>query len=207
MPDDQKRSSRALWRAVLPLLLTAIAGWSGAWIGTLGSSAIQSDQAQEARRIDARTKRAAAYERFFEAINAAAVPSVQAAESCAARRCKVADWQQMVGAGDEALRSAYYQVGIYGSFRAYAAAGRLVATLPGQVWFKRELTQPNGGDLSTQFEAAYQEFVQTMCEEVNAEPRPSCPELKVPPPPTLMLPKQATEASERIHGGTITIDR
>jgi len=113
----------------------------------------------------------------------------------------------MAGAGNDSLRSAYDQVGLYGSFRGYAAAGRLVGSLPIQVWFKRELTQPSGGDLSIQFEGAYQEFVRTMCEEVNAEPRPSCSKLKLPAPPTLILTKQATEARERLRGGVITIYR
>jgi hypothetical protein len=135
------------------------------------------------------------------------VPSVRASERCAGRRCNFADWQRLEGAEDEALRSAYYQVGIYGSFRGYAAAGRLVGTLPSQVWFKRELVRPSGDDLITQFEAAYQEFVRTMCEEVNPEPRPSCSQLKLPAPPTLMLLKQAAEARETPPGGVITIYR
>jgi hypothetical protein len=209
--DQEKRPSRIPRPAVLPLLLTGlttgIAGWGGAWIGSSGASTVQRDQAQEARHIDARTKRTAAYERFFAAINSVTVPSVRATERCATRRCRFADWQRLEGAEDEALRSAYYQVGIYGSFRGYAAAGRLVGTLPSQVWFKRELVRPSGGDLTAQFEAAYQEFVRTMCEEVNAEPRPSCPELKLPAPPTLMLLKHATEAREPLRGGVITIYR
>jgi hypothetical protein len=209
--DQEKRSSRALWPAGASLLLgglaTASAAWGGAWIGSHGAAAVQRDQAHEARRIDARGKRAAAYERFFAAINASAVPSVRVAERCAERRCSFAYWQRMVGDRNEALRRAYDQVALYGSFRGYAAAGRLVGTLPAQVWFKRELTRPNGGDLTTEFEGAYQEFVRTMCEEVNAEPRPSCSKLRLPAPPTLMLTKPATEASERLRGGVVTIYR
>ncbi|HEV2973709.1 MAG TPA: hypothetical protein VGX69_01775 [Solirubrobacteraceae bacterium] len=102
---------------------------------------------------------------------------------------------------------AYGQVALYGSYRGYVAAGRFVGSLPILALFKRELTRQSGGDLSTQFEGAYQEFVRTMCEEVNAEPRPSCSELKLPAPPTLTLNKQATEARERLGGGVITIYR
>jgi hypothetical protein len=187
--------------------MTAIAAWGGSWIGSHGAAAVQRDQAHEARRIDARAKRTTAYERFFVAINAFAVPMVRAAQRCIERRCSFAEWERAAGDGSDQLMSAYDQVALYGSYRGYAAAGRLVGTLPALVLYKRELTIPNGDHLSTQFEHAYQEFVRTMCEEVNAEPRPSCSKLKLASPPTLILSEQATKAREQLRGGVITIYR
>jgi hypothetical protein len=199
------RATAASW--LITGLITPLAAWGGSWIGSHGAAAVQRDQAHEARRIDARAKRTTAYERFFLAINTVAVPIVRAAQRCGEHGCGRAEWERAAGDGSDTLMSAYDQVALYGSYRGYVAAGRLVGSLPALVLYKRELTIPRGEDLSAQFEHAYQEFVQTMCEEVNAEPRPSCSKLKLASPPTLILSKQAAKRREQLPGGVITIYR
>jgi hypothetical protein len=94
---------------------------------------------------------------------------------------------------------------LYGSYDGFIAAGRLVNAFPILVLFKREVAQRTPGNLSAQLEASYQEFVRVMCQELNAEPRSNCAELRLPVPPTLVLTKPATEVREHLPGGAITI--
>jgi hypothetical protein len=208
MNDDKRTSNTtrlAFATVLLSGLLAALAAWGGSWIGSHGALSVQRNQAQETLRTEARTKRAAVYASFFAAANAFALPSFRAAESCATRRCDLGDWERIVGDQSEALINAYDQVALYGSYDGFIAAGRLVNAFPILVLFKREVAQRAPGNLSAQLEASYQEFVRVMCQELNAEPRSNCSELRLPVPPTLVLAKSATEAREHIPGGVITI--
>jgi hypothetical protein len=209
--EHRRRPTSTARQAVATVLLSglmaAIAALGGSWIGSHGALAVQREQAQEARRTEARTKRTAVYESFLTAANAFAVPSVRAAEKCVEGPCNFADWQGIAGDQSEALMNAYDQVALYGSFRGFIAAGRLVDTFPMLLLFKREVARRTSGDFSTEFEAAYQTFARVVCEEVNAEPRSNCSKLLLPAPPTLSLAKRATEVREHLPGGVITIYR
>lgn len=209
--NDHKRTSGttriAFATVLLSGLLAALAAWGGSWIGSHGALSVQREQAQETRRSEARTKRTAVYASFFAAANAFVRPSFRAAEVCATRRCNLDDWERIAGDQSETLIKAYDQVAMWGSNKGFSAAGRLVDAFPILVLFKREVAQRTPGNLGAQLEAAYQEFVRVMCQELSAEPRSNCTELRLPVPPTLVLTKPATEARENLHGGVIMIYR
>jgi hypothetical protein len=186
----------------------AIAALGGAWIGSHGASAVQREQAQEARHTEARAKRTAVYEGFLAAVNADVEPSFRAAASCAGRRCNHGHFghlERVDGPQSERLVNAYNQVALYGSDKATVAAAQLVNAFPILILSKRMVAQPAPANFSSQLGSAYQTFARIMCEEVSAEPRSKCSKLSLTVPPTLILTKPATEAREHVDGGIITI--
>ena len=155
--------------------------------------------------MEARTKRAAVYEAYLAAANADIAPAFRAAAMCTKRRCNHEALERTVGPPSERLIKAEEQVALYGSDRATNAAARLVNAVPILVLFKREIAQPPGANFGVRLESAYQDFARIMCEEISAEPRSHCSQLKLPTPPTLVVEKPATEARENVDGGRITI--
>jgi hypothetical protein len=193
------------------VLVTALLGaWSGVaalgggWIGSRTALAVEREQAQEVRRTEARTKRAAVYNTFLSAVDAAIVPSFRAAEQCAGHRCKPQQLEGTIGLQSERVVDALSEVAFYGSSDANFASVGLVDSFPILLLNKREVaeapTRFNG-----QLEDAYQAFVRIMCKEVSAEPRSTCSQLLLPVPSTLIPTKPGDFFRKRVGGGTITI--
>jgi hypothetical protein len=194
------------------LLLTALLGaWSGlavlagGWIGSRTTFDVQREQAQEAHRTEARIKRAAVYQAFLDAADAAIVPSFRAAERCAGHQCKPRQLEDTIGPQSERLTNAAEEVEFYGSSDAVLASARLVNAFPILLWNKREVAEAPPTDFNEQLEDAYQAFVRIMCREMSAEPRSTCPQTQRPMPSTLIPAQPGDYFRKRVGGGTITI--
>jgi hypothetical protein len=194
------------------ILLTALLGaWSGlaalggGWIGSRTTLDVEREQAHEARRTEARTKRSAVYQAFLDAADAAIVPSFRAAERCAGHQCKLRQLEDAIGPQSQRLEDAAEKVEFYGSSQAVFASTRLMNSFPILLWNKREVAEAPPADFNEQIGDAYQAFARIMCKEVSAEPRSTCRQMRRPMPSPLIPMQSGDYFRERAGGRTITI--
>jgi hypothetical protein len=176
-------------RDVILVVLAGLIGFGGAWLGSYTTIATERDQARESRQAEARTKRAATYSELlktsgrYSAADLSLRAGVERMPEQSKGRCR-ASKSATCGVADsvfaewiEARRKfgdALDQVYIYGSPRAVGVAQRLAATLPSTVNDEKGLPDYKiSGDLSGYHKTKIA-FLNVMCSEVSADPRPTC---------------------------------
>lgn len=164
-------------REVALVLIAGLIGFGGAWLGSRATVSTQRDQAQEARQAEARDKRALTYSRFLN-VSTRYFDAAEAIEDALPRRCSRNGITCETNAQIEDLlrvrpifRNALNQVYVYGSSRSVEAARDVLATLSNPL----DNAIPTAGvEDHSKYEQTYDAFLNVMCREVSADPRPTC---------------------------------
>jgi hypothetical protein len=176
---------------LVPLLAAAIGlagGLLGAHFGAEATITTQREQAHEARRSEARVKRAKVYSDFLAAADSFESKSryftytihrrVSKGGSvrAACRRAKICGLPRALFDAYSSARSnfqgALNQVYVYGTPRGVRAARELAGGLPPALYKPGSFSI---GDVDEPvFFRGYNAVLDTMCAEVSADPRPTC---------------------------------
>lgn len=182
-PYDRQIQPTRSQTVLVPLLSAAIGlggGLLGAYLGAHATIVTQRESAREDRLADARDRRAAVYTRFLAATDRNAVSAVRAAGSCRERRARTtctfpARTESRYEADGNRFQLAFNEVVVYGSREALDVASRLANTLPRSLDdLERRANLIPADQRAIAYQRAYREFLNVMCKEVSADPRPTC---------------------------------
>jgi hypothetical protein len=162
------------------VLIAGLIGFGGAWLGSHATIVTQRDQAREARNAEARRQRAKVYTAFLDRAQSLlqrrrTVLSTLDVNRDARREGRkeisvrgfAKDFNADISAHDR-FKSALNDIYVYGSRAAVSAARSIDAS------FVDDPTQGGPKLDEADYMTGYTRFLNVMCREVSADPRPTC---------------------------------
>ena len=162
------------------MLIAGLIGFGGAWLGSHATIVTQRDQAREARNAEARRQRAKVYTAFLDRAQLLlqrrqTLVTMQEVERDARKEDrKVKLGRRLANAfpadisAHNRFKSALNDIYVYGSRAAVSAARSIDASFvddPKQGAWKLD---------QAGYMTGYTRFLNVMCREVSADPRPTC---------------------------------